>query len=76
MKLSGPGGDPLKELGKARFNLELDNFKLSEDLIVAEIADDELLGVDVLQNHSLGPADILLSKGIIRLGVMKLTVCK
>ncbi|KAJ8308315.1 hypothetical protein KUTeg_013189 [Tegillarca granosa] len=68
VKLSGPGGDPLKELGKARFNLELDNFKLSEDLIVAEIADDGLLGVDVLQNHSLGPADILLSKGIIRLG--------
>ncbi|KAJ8300060.1 hypothetical protein KUTeg_021579 [Tegillarca granosa] len=68
VKPSGPGGDPLKELGKARFNLEFDNFKLSEDLIVAEIADDGLLGVDVLQNHSLGPADILLSKGIIRLG--------
>ncbi|KAJ8300790.1 hypothetical protein KUTeg_022309 [Tegillarca granosa] len=67
VKLSGPGGDTLKELGKARFNFELDNFKVSEDLIVAEIADDGLLGVDVLQNHSLGPADILLSKGIIRL---------
>ncbi|KAH3706540.1 hypothetical protein DPMN_065927 [Dreissena polymorpha] len=36
-----------------------------KELIVAEIEDDVLLGIDILQNDDGGPADILLSKGVI-----------
>ncbi|KAL3858837.1 hypothetical protein ACJMK2_009088 [Sinanodonta woodiana] len=50
--LAGAGGTLLKELGK---------------VIVAEIEDEGLLGIDILQNENDGPADILLSKGVIKL---------
>ena len=63
--LSGAGGVPLNELGKAVFNFKLDNLKLDCEMIVADIEDECLLGVDVLQNGKNGPADIMLSKGII-----------
>jgi len=32
-------------------------------LIVAEIQDEGLLGIDILQNDVMGPADLLLTKG-------------
>ncbi|KAL3858790.1 hypothetical protein ACJMK2_009043 [Sinanodonta woodiana] len=50
--LAGAGGTLLKELGK---------------VIVAKIEDEGLLGIDILQNENDGPADILLSKGVIKL---------
>ncbi|KAL3858805.1 hypothetical protein ACJMK2_009058 [Sinanodonta woodiana] len=50
--LAGAGGTLLKELGK---------------VIVAEIEDEGLLGIDILKNENDGPADILLSKGVIKL---------
>ena len=62
--LTGAGGAPLVELGKATFDLELGPLSLRKEVIVAEIEDDCLLGVDVLQDDESGPADILLSKGI------------
>ena len=34
------------------------------EAIVAEIDDDGLLGVDILQNGKNGPADLLMSKGV------------
>ena len=37
------------------------------ELIVADIEDDALIGIDILQNHKEGPADLLLSEGIIRM---------
>ena len=35
------------------------------EAIVAEIDDDGLLGIDVLQNGKRGPADLLLSKRVL-----------
>ena len=35
------------------------------EAIVADIDDDWLLGVDLLQNGTEGPSDLLLSKGIL-----------
>ncbi|KAL3890178.1 hypothetical protein ACJMK2_002470 [Sinanodonta woodiana] len=40
---------------------------LLKEVIVAEIEDEGLLGIDILQNENDGPADILLSKGVIKL---------
>ncbi|KAK3597647.1 hypothetical protein CHS0354_040016 [Potamilus streckersoni] len=65
--LAGAGGTLLKELGKAMFHLELGPLKLDREIIVTEIEDEGLLGIDILQNENDGPADILLSKGIIKL---------
>ena len=67
--LSGANGKPLMELGKGTFNLVLGSVTMKRELVVAEIEDDALLGMDILQDKALGgPADILLSKGIIHLG--------
>lgn len=66
-RLSGAGGTPLMELGKAVFEIQLGPLQLQREIIVAKIEDDALLGIDILQNEADGPADIMLSKGIIRL---------
>ena len=63
--LTGAGGTRLKEYGKANFNIMLGDISLTREIIVAEIEDDALLGIDILQNDEGGPADILLSKGVI-----------
>ncbi|KAL3861276.1 hypothetical protein ACJMK2_007319 [Sinanodonta woodiana] len=65
--LAGAGGTLQKELGKATFYLELGPLILDREVIVAEIEDEGLLGIDILQNENDGPADILLSKGVIKL---------
>ena len=41
--------------------------KLEEELVVAEIEDEALLGLDILMKGPGGPADIKLSEGIILL---------
>ena len=64
-RLVGPGGISLGEKGKAVFNIKLGSMQLNIEAIVAEIEDDGLLGIDVLQNGDGGPADIILSKGLI-----------
>ena len=65
--LVGASGKPLKEYGKGKFNIRLGDFSLYMDIVVAEIEDDGLLDVDILQKQQSGPADILLSKGEIHL---------
>ena len=40
--------------------------KLEIEAIVAEIEDEGLLGVDVLQNGNAGPSDLLMSKGVLK----------
>lgn len=65
--LTGANGQPIKELGKATFHLLISSLKLEREVVVAEIKDDCLLGIDILQNQSEGSADLLLSKGIIQL---------
>ncbi|MES9884544.1 MAG: retroviral-like aspartic protease family protein, partial [Sedimenticola sp.] len=73
-RLAGAGGKPLKELGKAVFTLQLGPLKLEKELIVAEIQDDCLLGMDILQNDQEGPSDVLLSQGIIVLRGVEIPV--
>ncbi|KAH3728468.1 hypothetical protein DPMN_054425 [Dreissena polymorpha] len=43
----------------------LGDISLTRKIIVAEIEDDALLGIDILQNDEGGPADLLLSRGVI-----------
>ncbi|CAC5410263.1 unnamed protein product [Mytilus coruscus] len=61
-------GKPLKELGKAIFEIKLGNLCFSTEMIVANIEDEALLGLDVLMKSQWGPADIKLKDGIILLG--------
>ncbi|MCG8047973.1 MAG: retroviral-like aspartic protease family protein, partial [Candidatus Thiodiazotropha taylori] len=61
------GGTILKEHGKAIFDLQLGNLRLTKELIVADIGDEGLLGADIMQEDNEGPGDLLLSRGILRL---------
>jgi hypothetical protein len=65
--LSGASGHPLVELGKAVLHLHLGELEIDREVIVAEIEDKSLLGIDILQNAAEGPVDILLSQGVIKL---------
>ena len=65
-KLVGAGGVSIRELGKGIFTLQLGPVSMQTEAIVAEIDDDCLLGVDVLQNGEGGPADLLMSKGVLK----------
>ena len=64
-KLVGASGVSIKERGKGTFCLKLGSVKMEVEAIVAEIDDDGLLGVDILQNGKNGPADLLMSKGVL-----------
>ena len=66
-RLIGACGTEIKEHGKGVFLLKLGSVLLEVQAIVADIDDDGLLGMDVLQNGAEGPVDILLSKGIMRI---------
>ena len=64
-KLVGASGTEIKELGKGLFQLHLGPVKLEVEAIVADIDDDGLLGVDILQNGDKGPSDLMMSKGVL-----------
>ena len=64
-KLIGACGTEIKELGKGLFQLKLGSVMLEVEAIVADIDDDGLLGVDILQNGAEGPSDLLMSKGVL-----------
>ena len=66
-KLVGASGSPIKEKGEAIFTLQLGTAKLQVEAVVADIEDDGLLGVDVLQNGEDGPMDLWLSKGVMKI---------
>ncbi|MES9880686.1 MAG: retropepsin-like aspartic protease [Sedimenticola sp.] len=72
--LAGASGTPLIELGKAVFSMQLGSVKLVKELVVAEIQDDCLLGMDILQNDQEGPGDVLLSQGVIKLRGVEIPV--
>ena len=61
-KLVCASGTPISEKGKESFSLQLN---LQVEAIVADIEDDGLLYVDVLQNGKVGPTDLLLTKGVL-----------
>ena len=65
--LTGASGENVKLLGKANFKIKLGSLEICTDLVVADIEDECLLGIDILQGKQGGSADILLSKGIINL---------
>ena len=48
-KIVGASGSVISEKGKANFTLKLGTVELEVEAIVADIEDDGLLGVDVLQ---------------------------
>ncbi|MCG8048608.1 MAG: retroviral-like aspartic protease family protein, partial [Candidatus Thiodiazotropha endolucinida] len=66
-KLVGAGGTNISEVGKGNFEIQLGPVKVETEAIVAEIDDDGLLGVDVLQNREDGPTDLLMSKGVLKM---------
>ena len=47
--------------------MEMRPVKLEIEAIVAEIEDEGLLGVDVLQNGNAGPSDLLMSKRVLKI---------
>ena len=64
-KLIGAGGTTINEVGKGTFKLQLGPAEMYVEAIVAEIDDDGLLGIDLLQNGENGPTDLLMSKGVL-----------
>ena len=66
-RLVGPTGTVINELGQGTFSLKLGEVEKEVEAVVADIDDDGLLGIDVLQNGNRGPADLLLSKGVLRM---------
>ena len=67
-KLVGAGGTFINEIGKGNFKLQLGPVCVQTEVIVAEIDDDGLIGIDVLLNRHNGPTDLLMSKGILKMG--------
>ena len=63
--LVGADGQPLRELGRAIFGIEIGTLELEQEVIVAEIEDDVLLGLDVLKRGDEGPCFIDLDEGQI-----------
>ena len=63
--LSSVNGGLLKEYGKGKFTIYLDSMKLEAELVVAEIEDEGLLGLDILMTREEGPAEIKLASGEI-----------
>ena len=60
--LVGADGSSLSCKGRAVFEIDLGPLRLVRELAVATIADEALLGADILQGDQEGPADLLLSE--------------
>ena len=73
-RVSTANGSLLEMCGKARLILKLGPAQFEKDFLVAKIEDDVLLGGDILQRHRNGPADLILSKGVLRLNHMDIPV--
>ena len=71
--LAGTDGQPLVELDKAMFSINLGQLTMERELIVADIEDDALLGLDILMKGPGVPADIKLTKGEILLNGTTIT---
>ena len=61
-RLLHAGGGALKNVGKCVLDLQIDSFKVSKEVMVADIKDDVLLGMDILKGANGKPADIMLSQ--------------
>jgi hypothetical protein len=65
-RLQGADGSTIQVYGNGVFDLQLGSLTFHRSLLVADIQDEVLLGIDILQNSGNGQADILLSQGLIR----------
>ena len=61
-KITTADGSPLKYHGTAVFELQLGPVAMKRPLLITDLADDILLGTDILQRDEEGPADLLLSE--------------
>ena len=59
------GGDPLKDYGKCTLSIQLDDATFVKEVIIADIQDNALLGIDIMRNKDGKIADILMSKNKI-----------
>ena len=73
-KVSTANGSLLEMCGKAKLSLQLGPARFDKDFLIARIEDDVLLGGDILQRQKDGPADLMLSKGVMRLQHMDIPV--
>ena len=67
-KCSSPAtadGRLMKAYGSAVFEIDLGPLMLDKTIAVAELADEVLVGADVLQFDPGGPADLILSQGVM-----------
>jgi hypothetical protein len=64
-KLLHAGGEPLHDLGKCEVDLVIDTLTVKKEVIIADIRDAVLLGMDILKGNNGKPADIMLSQGKI-----------
>jgi hypothetical protein len=65
----------LVELDKAMFSINLGQLTMERELIVADIEDDALLGLDILMKGPGVPADIKLTKGAVSANVLDFFSC-
>lgn len=67
--MAGADGQTLVKLGNAMFSINLGQLTMpmGRELIVADIEDDALLGLNILMKGPGGPANIKLTKGEILL---------
>jgi hypothetical protein len=63
--LKGVNGEPLKELGKTIFKIQLGPETIIEELIAADIEDEALLGLDILAKEENGPDKLNLNENFI-----------
>ena len=60
--LSSAYGKPLKYTGSGFFHLQINKLQLKVGITVADITEYVLLGANIIQKGSNGPADLLLSE--------------
>lgn len=65
-QLKGAGGSNIPVYGSGTFEIQFGKIKLEKPLLVADIEDDALLGIDILMSRD-SKAEILLDKNIINL---------
>lgn len=58
--LIGADGRPLVELGTAEFSIQLGTVSFEKELVVAQIDDEVLLGLDILMMGDRGPTELKL----------------
>ena len=64
-KLMHAGGQAMTVYGRCKVNMILDQVNLYSEVVIAEIKDEVMLGMDILKGKNGKPADIILSQSKI-----------